>query len=42
MVFFHKLCKKRCFKISNYKILRLGEYLKLRMTEKFNKISVDM
>jgi len=30
------------FKISNYKILRLGEYLSLCVAEKCNKIGVDM
>jgi len=41
-VYIYKLCGKSCFKISNYKILRLGEYLSLFMTDKCNKIGVDM
>ena len=40
--YIYKLCRKSCFKIINYKIFRLGEYLRLRMTDIFNKISVDM
>jgi hypothetical protein len=38
----YKLCRKSCFKIGNCKILRLGEYLRLCMTDKCNKIGVDM
>ena len=41
-IYIYKLCRKSCLKISNYKILRLGEYLSLCMTEKCNKIGVDM
>jgi hypothetical protein len=39
--YIYKLCMKR-FKISNYKTFRLGEYLSLCMTDKFNKIGVYM
>ena len=38
----YKLFRKSCFKISNYKILRLSEYLSLCVANKCNKIGVDM
>jgi hypothetical protein len=36
----YKFCKKRWFKAINYKIFRLGEDVRLCMTEKFNKSSL--